>query len=210
VKIPIQASNIPDFRGFQIKLELPEEIDEFQGIEEVRFPLEPNEFSELFTNLEKNILIVDCAFFMKNARCLSYNGPLFYVKWRISENYYPGIKIRSALIRDRFNREYDFKINEKSRILPKQYSLSQAYPNPFNSSTKFNVILPKSTNIRLEIFNNLGQKINSLYTGVLQAGVWNFNWNGIDFANSEVPSGMYYLVLNTKEFSRVRKILLLK
>jgi hypothetical protein len=89
--------------------------------------------------------------------------------------------------------------------LPAQYELSQNYPNPFNPVTEISVTLQKSSNISLEIYNIIGQKISTLAEGNLEAGTHTFRWDG-----SEYPSGVYFYSLKNGTNVDIRKMILLK
>ncbi len=70
--------------------------------------------------------------------------------------------------------------------LPLQFKLDQNYPNPFNPSTKISFDLPVNSNISLDIYNLVGEKVMSVFKGELEAGSHTYNVNG-----SELSSGIY-------------------
>ena len=88
---------------------------------------------------------------------------------------------------------------------PMRYALLQNYPNPFNPSTRISYQLPKQSFATLKVFDVLGREIATLVNGEQTAGYKSVSW---DAAN--VPSGMYFYRLQTKEFMQTRKLLLLK
>ena len=90
-------------------------------------------------------------------------------------------------------------------VLPTEFGLDQNYPNPFNPSTEISFSLPKATNVKLEIFNLLGQKVVTLVDGAKEAGIYSVTWNG-----SNVSSGVYFYRLTTPEFVMSKKMLLMK
>ncbi len=101
--------------------------------------------------------------------------------------------------------------------VPDQYSLSQNYPNPFNPSTTIAFTLPVTSNVRLQVFNVLGQEVATLVNNPAQAaGTYSVVWNGVDAHGRPAASGLYFYKLHAtateggKEFSSVRKMLLLK
>ncbi len=75
--------------------------------------------------------------------------------------------------------------------LPKQFSLEQSYPNPFNPSTTITYSLPADGIVSLQIYNILGQRVTVLVDGLRQAGRKSVEWNA-----DNVPSGVYYYVLD--------------
>jgi hypothetical protein len=90
-------------------------------------------------------------------------------------------------------------------VMPTEYALEQNYPNPFNPSTTIKFSLPQASDVKLTIYNALGQKVAELVNSTLGAGSHSFEWNA-----SNVASGMYFYELNTSNFSSVKKMMLLK
>ncbi len=95
-------------------------------------------------------------------------------------------------------------------LLPAEHSLSQNYPNPFNPSTTIEFGLPVRSEIELEIFNILGQKIRTLVEGILPAGNHKVMWDGKFSDGREVASGIYFYRMRSIEASLVRKMVLVK
>jgi len=89
--------------------------------------------------------------------------------------------------------------------VPVDFSLSQNYPNPFNPSTKINYTLPKSDNVSLKIYNELGKEVSSLVDGFKNAGAYEITFNG-----NGLSSGIYFYKIQTSEFTATRKMLLIK
>ena len=85
------------------------------------------------------------------------------------------------------------------------YELEQNYPNPFNPATTINFTIAESGLISLDIYNVLGEKVDKLVSGNLEAGNYNYTWNAINF-----PSGIYFYELRTSDFISVKKMLLIK
>ena len=85
------------------------------------------------------------------------------------------------------------------------YELSSAFPNPFNPITTIQYSIPTAENVRLSIYNVLGEEIEVLATGLRQPGSHIVRWNAARFS-----SGMYFYRLHAGEFSAVHKLLLLK
>jgi hypothetical protein len=89
--------------------------------------------------------------------------------------------------------------------LPGGYVLSQNYPNPFNPITKISLSLPSAAVVKLEVFNIMGQRVATLYNGVLENGEHVFSWDA-----REMSSGVYFYKLTAPDFSATRKMVLLK
>jgi hypothetical protein len=89
--------------------------------------------------------------------------------------------------------------------LPKEFSLSESYPNPFNPSTRLQVGMPKTARLQVLVYNLLGQKVATLVDEVREAGYQTVEWNA-----SSVASGVYFIRMNADAFSSVRKVMLMK
>jgi hypothetical protein len=89
--------------------------------------------------------------------------------------------------------------------LPGTFSLYQNYPNPFNPSTTIKFALPQTSEVRLEVFNMLGQSVGVLINGVKQAGSYSVNFNA-----SGLSTGVYFYRLDAPGFSQTRQMLLIK
>jgi hypothetical protein len=94
--------------------------------------------------------------------------------------------------------------------IPTDYQLAQNYPNPFNPETVIPFYLPRTTEINLSIYNVLGQKVKTLYQSRLSAGAYTAVWDGMDSNGNRVTSGVYFSRMTAKDFTAVRKLLLLK
>jgi hypothetical protein len=94
---------------------------------------------------------------------------------------------------------------ESEKVLPKTYSLGQNYPNPFNPSTTISYILPERANVTISIYNQLGQKVETLFSGTKEAGQHSVVWNA-----SNMASGVYFYELRTEKYSSVKKLILMK
>ena len=99
------------------------------------------------------------------------------------------------------------KLMVSSQLVPTVYSLEQNYPNPFNPSTMIEFSLPEMANVKLSIYNALGEKVAELVNTSLQAGKYQYNWN---VPQSGIATGMYIYELRTDNFVSVKKMLLLK
>ncbi len=93
--------------------------------------------------------------------------------------------------------------NEKQ--LPNTFSLFQNYPNPFNPTTKIKVQLPKNIQMRLVVYNMLGELVNVVADGEYQAGVNEFN-----FEATGLSSGVYVYRIESSDFVDTKKMILLR
>jgi len=99
---------------------------------------------------------------------------------------------------------------DESDLLPQEYSLSQNYPNPFNPTTMIHFELPRASEVRIEIFNLLGQRIHTLVEGTKPAGRYDVTWDGKNEQGVPLSSGIYIYRLTAGEYQRTLKMILLK
>jgi len=93
----------------------------------------------------------------------------------------------------------------KVEFAPTIFSLEQNYPNPFNPVTTINYSIPVQENVRLEVYNILGQKVATLVNEVKPTGKYSVEFNAVSFA-----SGIYIYKLTSGKNTLTRKMLLLK
>jgi hypothetical protein len=96
-------------------------------------------------------------------------------------------------------------IGDGGTTTPLKYSLSQNYPNPFNPSTQIDYQIPNAGNVRLSIFNVIGQEVSVLVDEMQNAGSHVIEWNASSF-----PSGVYIYKLESGSYVSNRKMILLK
>jgi len=98
------------------------------------------------------------------------------------------------------------KLMVSTQLIPEKYALEQNYPNPFNPSTVIEFSLPEDVaNVKLSIYNALGEKVAELVNTLLPAGRYSYTWNAQD-----VVTGIYICELRTEEFVSVKKMVLMK
>ena len=117
------------------------------------------------------------------------------------------LRDRTGKTREVFTQSYKFNTTAP---LPEQYALHQNFPNPFNPSTTIRYDLPDDSYIRIAIYNILGQEIRVLVDGLEPAGFRSIRWHGKDNFNRNVSAGVYFLLMDSKDFTLRRKLILLK
>jgi hypothetical protein len=94
--------------------------------------------------------------------------------------------------------------------LPVAYALSQNYPNPFNPSTSIRFSVPEPANVRISVYNMLGQEVRTLFAGQMDRGTRVIEWNGTDNLGRVVPSGTYVYRMTAGSFVQSYKMMLVK
>lgn len=92
-----------------------------------------------------------------------------------------------------------------STMVPGDFKLEQNYPNPFNPATKIGFSLPKSSAVKLKVFDISGREVSELINSRLQAGTYEYEWNA-----ANLPSGVYFYVLSAGENIQTKKMILVK
>jgi hypothetical protein len=88
--------------------------------------------------------------------------------------------------------------------------LEDNFPNPFNPQTKISFSLEDATEITLDVYNIIGQKVVTLVDGYFGSGRHSVVWNGKDAAGQQVVSGIYLYRVTAGEFAETRRMVLLK
>lgn len=105
-----------------------------------------------------------------------------------------------------------YAANESNGIplQPVAYALGQNYPNPFNPATTIRYSIAKRSDVTLEIYNTLGQRVRMLFNGSRMTGEYETVWDGTNDGGAHVASGVYFYRLRTGEFSAVRKLVMIR
>lgn len=90
-------------------------------------------------------------------------------------------------------------------LIPNGYVLEQNYPNPFNPSTAIKFGIPEASNVRLKIFNTLGEEVAELVNEYLEAGTYTYRFDA-----SNLTSGIYVYTLQTGDQVISKKMTLVK
>ncbi len=101
-------------------------------------------------------------------------------------------------------------IDNGSVSIPDKFFLSQNYPNPFNPTTTISYGLPTGSDVKIEIYNVLGQNVRNLMDEYQTAGYKSIVWDGEDFTGSKVSSGIYFYTIKAGDYQASRKMLMIK
>jgi hypothetical protein len=100
-------------------------------------------------------------------------------------------------------------IEESNVKIPTKFSLEQNYPNPFNPETKIVFSLPYAGNVKLKIFDVLGNEVSTLLNEFRAAGRYEVDFN-IDIISNNISSGVYFYRIEADNFVSTKKMIYLK
>jgi hypothetical protein len=99
---------------------------------------------------------------------------------------------------------------QDGNLRPTDFALDQNFPNPFNPNTIIQYALPKTSQVKIEIYNVLGQRVRLLVDERQEPGYKTINWDGKDDGGNEVSSGVYFCRIQAGDFMQSKKMTLLK
>ena len=107
-----------------------------------------------------------------------------------------------------YNEEQSLAVDNIS--IPSEFRLNNNYPNPFNPITNISYDIPMAIDVKIEIFNIMGQSVKILANTFHQPGVHKIQWDASNDAGQPVSAGMYIFTIRAGEFRQTRKMALLK
>ena len=97
------------------------------------------------------------------------------------------------------------------QTLPAAFALANNFPNPFNPVTTIQYALPEATDVKLTVYNVVGQPVRTLVAEYQSAGRYVVEWDATNDSGHSLSSGMYFYRLQAGgEFHAIKKMLLLK
>tara|TARA_B110000467_G_C18336768_1_gene498713 strand:- start:639 stop:2681 length:2043 start_codon:yes stop_codon:yes gene_type:complete len=99
----------------------------------------------------------------------------------------------------------EITLSNSSNNLDLSFTLEEPYPNPFNPIVNIELSLASSNNIKLNIYNLSGEKIDDLFLGLLNKGKYRFTWDATYFS-----SGTYFVKLESDNNFITKKLFLIK
>lgn len=102
-----------------------------------------------------------------------------------------------------------FRDMPENSLLPDEFTI-RSFPNPFNTATNVNFYLPLDTQVRLSVYNLMGEEVRVIFDGFMDSGNHNFKWNGQNMRGELLASGIYFIVLRMDNNTGVSKVILLK
>ncbi|MFA7419267.1 MAG: T9SS type A sorting domain-containing protein [Melioribacteraceae bacterium] len=118
----------------------------------------------------------------------------------------PAGKVEYRLKQIDFDGKFEYSIVAEVNVeVPGKLVLYQNMPNPFNPTTEIKFALPKVSNVELSIYNMLGEKVETLASGMMNAGEHKVSFNA-----TNLSSGVYFYKLTTESNSSIKKMILMK
>ena len=111
----------------------------------------------------------------------------------------------NLLIRAVVEKSNELSFMNDTKVLPKEFKLKQNYPNPFNLSTKIEFQIPEDLNVEIKIFDIKGNEVISKNFGFVTKGNYVYRLDG-----KNIPSGLYFYQMRTKNYNNTKKFMLLK
>jgi hypothetical protein len=94
--------------------------------------------------------------------------------------------------------------------LPQDVTLRQNYPNPFAHSTSIHFEITQSGYVELFVFNVAGQKVKTLVSSMLDAGIHHVTWDGLDEFGHPAATGVYFCQLNMNGMEGQQRMVLIE
>lgn len=211
VEIPIFAKFDVDLAGAQFEIEY--EPEKLELLEPSLTPRSKG--MELLSSTKDKIQKIGVLDFKVENYIRAGEGNIVILK--IKGKDWENLKIKEAILVDRDANEIPVEIitlakgeEEKSQALPKSFSLSQNYPNPFNPLTTIEYALPQDCQVKITIYNILGQKVKTLVDDYQTAGYKSVLWDGKDSQGNEIASGIYFYRIRSANFADVKKMVVTK
>ena len=96
-------------------------------------------------------------------------------------------------------------VNAQINLIPQQFVLHPAYPNPFNPITTFEYGLPIDSQVNIIVYDVLGRQVSELVNSYQSAGTYSVEWIA-----SDLSSGLYIVKMNADDFQSSQKVMLVK
>ena len=95
-------------------------------------------------------------------------------------------------------------------VMPEEFSISKAYPNPFNPTVNIDFSIPEEADITIQIFDLLGRNVFNHEQNFNTAGNYRFQWHGVNDSGMPIASGVYFVTIQHKANIFKQKITFLK
>ncbi len=132
-----------------------------------------------------------------------------FTSYCVGKVWYDDFSVKKASIQEVPSGVFDPDNYARFKV-PQEFELSKNYPNPFNPTTTIEYVVPTDSDIQIEIYNVMGQKVRTLFDGFRNAGSHRIEWDALDDSGSRLSSGVYLITLRSGSFVTAKRITLLK
>jgi hypothetical protein len=94
--------------------------------------------------------------------------------------------------------------------LPRTFQLLAGYPNPFKSEHTIQYAIPRKAKVRVAVYDVAGRLVGVVIDDKVDPGYYQTNWKGEDSRGRSLPSGTYFIRMESKEFRSTRKVVLMR
>lgn len=155
----------------------------------------------VMSRADGNTVYVDLSLVGADVQGLNQEGQLVLLTFEGNAN----VRLSSADLRNTANSTMLVKLGDNTRGIPTEFGLSQNYPNPFNPATVISYQVPVQAAVKIDVFNAVGEKVETLVNEVKEPGYYEVTWNA-----ASMTSGVYFFRINAGDFSAVKKMMLMK
>jgi hypothetical protein len=211
LSVAVSLENFVEVRGYGLTVEFDSELLEFVEPRVVDNILGETGLAapQVFTQTDGKIAIAALGITASEGD-LGLNL-IFRTKQEIEDSY---IELTNGALQDGTYglNQITNPVSVRIQTRPEAYALNDNYPNPFNPETTIKYQLPDAGQVRLEVYNMLGQVVKTLVDNQFQnAGRYTLQWDATNNNGQPLSSGVYfYRILAGGEFQSYKKMLLLK
>jgi hypothetical protein len=175
-------------------LEIPTELSA-ELVDEMHIVLtwKDNSNDETGFIIERKILELDDNFLVLDTTIANHNS-YTDTTHKLTGNYQYRVKAFNDYLESKYADSVSVSVivgNIDNDKLNNRFTLNQNYPNPFNPATRISFSLNQKADIRLKIFDVMGNEIVTLMDGTKSSGSYEIVWDGKDFKGNKVVSGIY-------------------
>ena len=100
--------------------------------------------------------------------------------------------------------------DSEESLTPSEFYVSANYPNPFNPSTMIDIETVEANDLMVSVFDAKGRMVNNLVNSYLEAGRYSVKWDGMDASGMSMPTGVYFIRVQTGVDMHTQKMILIK
>jgi hypothetical protein len=162
---------------------------------------------ELITGIKSDTIIsgiTDTTIFISNNFFKNNHS----YRWSVDAN--DGYLIIACTNASSFTYQISTGIISQNEFSPSKFNLRQNYPNPFNPETTITYEIPLTSEVKIVVFNILGEQIRVIADNIYSPGVYSMKWDGTNQEGHTVASGIYIYKLINEQYTMSKKMVLLR